>query len=256
MDAEGWYLGPVPKDCGHNNHSPLIQRADQPSGVFQTSGTGSYPWGMCMTLARAILHDEVIMARVAKRTLKPIPAGGNDDKTASKRPVVLRARTVVERDEEKTQVKRKGWTLEGGRWKRHEEFTPTAEDAARDDAEESEDSQEQDPCLPELPLGDEGASKSLCHELDPTSGEDSDGEPIPPCGAGWWGKGLPMMLNVGANKDPSPMEDGGGLCSPGRWKIAQRRLPEELGARVSRKLLLVLEHWGAQKYGGLRGLCY
>ena len=76
MDAEGWYLGPVPKDCGHNNHSPLIQRADQPSGVFQTSGTGSYPWGMCMTLARAILHDEVIMARVAKRTLKPIPTGG------------------------------------------------------------------------------------------------------------------------------------------------------------------------------------
>jgi len=65
-----------------------------------------------------------------------------------------------------------------------------------------------------------------------------------------------MMLNVGANKDPSPMEDGGGLCSPGRWKIAQRRLPEELGARVSRKLLLVLEHWGARKFGGLRGLCY
>ena len=45
----------------------------------------------------------------------------------------------------------------------------------------------------------------------------------PKRGEGWWGLGpslLPLRKGV-----PRPFTDGAGLCSPGRWPFARRRLP-------------------------------
>ena len=46
-----------------------------------------------------------------------------------------------------------------------------------------------------------------------------------PCiGAGWWGKGKPLLIE----KDLKIREynDGAGLCSPGRWRPEDRNLPD------------------------------
>ena len=49
----------------------------------------------------------------------------------------------------------------------------------------------------------------------------------PAISAGWRGGGLPRMArHIGGDK---PFNDGGGLCSPGRWPPEKRRLPSCLG---------------------------
>jgi len=44
-----------------------------------------------------------------------------------------------------------------------------------------------------------------------------------PAGAGWRGRGKPMT--VGSGSQERPLEDGAGLCSPGRWLPQHRKLP-------------------------------
>ena len=55
-----------------------------------------------------------------------------------------------------------------------------------------------------------------------------------PAGAGWRGIGAP--LSVGRASKKRPFIDGGGLCSPGLWPPAQRRLPVGIPCRC-RELL-------------------
>ena len=45
----------------------------------------------------------------------------------------------------------------------------------------------------------------------------------PPRGAGWWGRGAPVQVQAGHTV--RDIEDGLGLCSPGRWRPRDRRLP-------------------------------
>ena len=45
----------------------------------------------------------------------------------------------------------------------------------------------------------------------------------PPKGTGWWGIGPPVMVHAGSKT--RSLEDGLGLCSPGRWRPQDRRLP-------------------------------
>ena len=54
-------------------------------------------------------------------------------------------------------------------------------------------------------------------------------------GAGWWGQGRPLQPHKkGLNKD---FVDGAGLASPGRWKVKDRRLPENEVAQELRKAI-------------------
>ena len=60
-----------------------------------------------------------------------------------------------------------------------------------------------------------------------TSDEESEmpGTRRPKKGEGWWGHGHTMLsLRKGI---PKPFCDGAGLCSPGRWPIQRRRLPNK-----------------------------
>jgi hypothetical protein len=72
-----------------------------------------------------------------------------------------------------------------------------------------------------------------------TSDEDSDGDRRPKLGEGFWGKGPPMMIKRGGWRLPRPLQDGGGMCSPGRWPPERRRLPAGASQRI---LLLILNH--------------
>ena len=72
---------------------------------------------------------------------------------------------------------------------------------------------------PVLARGVEGSAQA---EPD-TSDEDSDGQVRPKLGAGHWGRGPPRACGTWLR--PRQFHDGGGLCSPGRWKKPQRILP-------------------------------
>ena len=58
----------------------------------------------------------------------------------------------------------------------------------------------------------------------------------PKRGEGWWGIGKPLQpQRKGLYKE---FVDGAGLPSPGRWRVRDRRLPDD---RVARDLRLILE---------------
>ena len=46
----------------------------------------------------------------------------------------------------------------------------------------------------------------------------------PDKGAGWWGRGA--LIRVQQSYRARDSVDGAGLCSPGRWPSARRRLPD------------------------------
>ena len=58
----------------------------------------------------------------------------------------------------------------------------------------------------------------------------------PKKGEGWWGVGPTLLpLRKGA---PKPFVDGAGLCSPGRWPVTRRRLPNNDLATKLQKIVL------------------
>ena len=65
----------------------------------------------------------------------------------------------------------------------------------------------------------------------PTSDEEIEmpGTYRPRKGSGWWGRG--SSLKAMRKGIPRDFVDGAGLCSPGRWKIGQRILPDDHASR-------------------------
>ena len=65
----------------------------------------------------------------------------------------------------------------------------------------------------------------------------------PTKGAGWWGKGLPIRATHGHQK--RDLEDGAGICSPGRWSPKRRRLPDtdNLSSSLVEAMKLDAETW-------------
>ena len=53
QEAGGWYIGPLPKSCGHDDHGSLAKTtANEP---FRTTGTAAYPPAMDLAIAEAIV---------------------------------------------------------------------------------------------------------------------------------------------------------------------------------------------------------
>ena len=55
FDSRGYYLGPLPRSCGHKHRERMIGRRSD--GGFNTSPTAAYPEGMCSFLADRLLAD-------------------------------------------------------------------------------------------------------------------------------------------------------------------------------------------------------
>ena len=55
LDEMGWYLGPLPPDCGHSSHVSLAKAS--PNEAFRTTGTAAYPAAMDRTIAVAVVDS-------------------------------------------------------------------------------------------------------------------------------------------------------------------------------------------------------
>ena len=55
FDPAGYYLGPLPRDCGHEHLQRMIGRNAR--GGFHTAPTAAYPAGMCKMLAEEIFKE-------------------------------------------------------------------------------------------------------------------------------------------------------------------------------------------------------
>jgi hypothetical protein len=65
----------------------------------------------------------------------------------------------------------------------------------------------------------------------------------PPKGAGWWGRGAPIQVQQ--NYNVRDIDDGAGLCSPGRWHPSRRKLLDvgNLAKEAIAHMGLNLEEW-------------
>ena len=183
---------------------------------FRTTGTAAYPWGMCEKMSALIWSDPNVRLRLETKLCTLVKE--NQQSPASRTPSV-----GVSEPTSST-----GGVITAGPSSDRICLVPKA-----------------------APL-----HHSPCQEEDPTSDEDSEGEQKAKLGEGWWGRGKPMMVHQGANHQEQPLEDGAGLCSPGRWAIKDRNLPQEFSDAVLPKMERILEHWGARKYGGLKRLVF
>ena len=83
-------------------------------------------------------------------------------------------------------------------------------------------------------------------EDDATSDEEN-GQQKPKRGAGWWGHGPPLCTGRGSRH--REINDGGVLCSPGRWAPSRRKLPP-FAAKVTEALETVVVEIEAQEGEG------
>ena len=55
FDPAGYYMGPLPRDCGHIHNQAMIGRNSR--GGFNTAPTAAYPPGMCRFIAVEIFKE-------------------------------------------------------------------------------------------------------------------------------------------------------------------------------------------------------
>ena len=63
FDKAGFYLGPLPRDCGHTHSEKLIGKSDK---GWKTSPSAAYPAGLCEFLADQILSAQTACGRGSK----------------------------------------------------------------------------------------------------------------------------------------------------------------------------------------------
>ena len=63
FDKSGFYLGPLPRDCGHTHSEKLIGKSDK---GWKTSPSAAYPAGLCEFLADQILSAQTACGRGSK----------------------------------------------------------------------------------------------------------------------------------------------------------------------------------------------
>ena len=57
FDRSGYYKGPLPRQCGHRRHVPLIRLENSSSAAnFRTAAAAAYPAGMCKWIADMIVR--------------------------------------------------------------------------------------------------------------------------------------------------------------------------------------------------------
>jgi hypothetical protein len=60
--------------------------------------------------------------------------------------------------------------------------------------------------------------------------------------AGWWGSGCPIRIHKGPHREGRFLQDGAGLCSPGRWRPENRVLPPQ-GEAITAMLVSWVDGW-------------
>mgnify|MGYP003333509867 CR=1 FL=1 len=245
FDAAGWYAGPIPRDCGHRYHKQQMIGKNSKGG-FATAPTAAYPEGMCEFIATTIFIDWVDSLDVDE------PYGGGVPGSALEPP--RQKPKLTPRKLATTEQARK--TNRRCAWDAPLRDPPGALNGIITEDKISEESDRLNDIGVNRPIKDElevKAPKDIVEEGEPTSDEEPEADNMrrPKKGEGWWGVGHTMLaLRKGI---PKPFVDGAGLCSPGRWPVTRRRLPNDAVAmelqQTTLKALLEFEE-GLRKDGG------
>ena len=89
--------------------------------------------------------------------------------------------------------------------------------------------------------------------VDAAAGLVGDGVAQDAVWTGWGGRGPARRTTVMGK--PRVFHDGGGLCSPGRWEVGDRRLPVGVGGNWFVTLKGMLGDYWRKKSGGKDDLC-
>ena len=185
FDKSGFYLGPLPRDCGHKHDAKLIEKSDD---GWKTSPSAAYPPGLCKFLADKILSAQTACGRGSKN----LPA---KRKASTFNSTTVESSVTIEGDA--TTVVSKGVATTG---------VPTVSPSAG-----SSDVVVGTMGRP-ANVSTEAAVSSMCDNVDSAE----DGFEISRCK----NFGPPMMVEwAGVHR---PFNDGFGLCSPTRWPPSSR----------------------------------
>ena len=208
-------------------------------GGFNVSPTAAYPAGMCLFIAQLIYYNFVRYAvkRAPYGMGRQRSQGTGSSKSTSSTSTISTATTrqspttTTPTRSPATQSNWSGplvWHDGGSRIvPEHEINRATAE---------VDKSGIHAPIKDELDVGPyEPEYREVEAELTSEEELEHPGARRPQKGSGWWGRGPPLRpLRKGVPRD---FIDGGGLCSPGRWAIASRVLPNDYTSKELRKIL-------------------
>jgi len=267
FSAKGAYEGPI-EWCDHDHSGTKIQKTN-PGEAFKSGEYSAYPALLCKSLAKAIVQEWILRLNGALNTFDT-PSEGRVRLVKSKIPTrtcideVQDLKSVVYTGRGGTNNKM-GIFLPKSKWANPYKVTGkfTAEVAIRcfapylrgrkDLVKAIEDGELDNAvlschCSDLKPCHNDEIIK-LCREIKrkgqsryavpskenqgedgPTSEEDEHGFAKKKKGDGWWGNGHPLRITRGESR--TLFQNGGGLCSPGRWKPSSRRLPTRLAPRL------------------------
>ena len=235
FDAADYYLGPLPKNCGHQHRQKMIGRLS--GGGFATAPTAAYPGGMCDFIANIVFNA----IRNSKCTGSPFGAGD-----ASLRPVAMTAVTPPTSSTSPSSLPAPpsasptcgscGWDGPLKKWQVGGGNSLVSAEIVEKLTRELEEIGTGRPIKDELELG------AFAPEAHPIAGEVTTDEETelpgtmrPPKRSGWWGRGPPLRPH--RKGVPRDFVDGAGLCSPGRWEVDKRVLPDDHLHRRLRKIV-------------------
>jgi hypothetical protein len=96
FNKQGFYLGPLPRHCGHS-HNALIGR--DLAGNFHTAPTAAYPPPMCSALADLFMQDFLLHTVVVRSAVTLTPTGGEQvQESVGKKQVPLKSAEEAESD--------------------------------------------------------------------------------------------------------------------------------------------------------------
>ena len=237
FDAAGWYSGPLPR-CGHKHKMKTI--GTNSKGGFHISPTAAYPPKMCRLLAK-IIFDDWIQHLAQDTQNSPCGLGSSSQtqptptprKRVSFNPVVTRppTRSTASAQDSLTSDWQQG--LPEATADRNKIITTERIQEASDEIEARS---REAPIKDGLKLdGHKPEMTDAPNEITTDEETEHPGTTRPKKGAGWWGFGPPIRpLKKGVPRD---FVDGAGLCSPGRWPISQRRIPDDYTSKRLQKVV-------------------
>ena len=227
FDQAGYYLGPTEK-CTHRHTESLVRKAGQ-TGVFRSQAAAAYPPLLCKAFA-----DSLYFGLLAFTTT---PSEGDVSTVALKERVVeVRSPAAPRTAPEDPHTPARRVKM------RTDLSTPTKVSLVPRSVVDGGILDAESKSIPQS-----AASVKPKWELQ---------EGIDYVRAGWWGRGDHIKTHKSPGKPGRPLQDGGGLCCPGRWVPSRRNLPPK-----AIMLTALMDRWLDEKAGSsgekfFEGICF
>ena len=276
--AHRCYAGPLPASCRHGGHPCLVRKPGEEG--FRTTGTAAYHGDLCLRLSRHFVAD------FAERST---PAGGMSSATATAAssatmssaaataaPSTMAASstTAASATAATTAAPTTGapptarparspsssassafipLDITSSEWAQQTSTSPASSALTPLDITASEWARQTAPSDSQIRAAADARRKKIAPQASSEQGSDTEPDiEAEPAGSGWTGDGEPYSVGRGSRR--RHLVDGGGLCSPGRWPRAHRRLPEGLCAWLRGRILSEITKLDTDRPAGLLGL--